>query len=291
MAAAVPQGATGAVIRRRRFPVKRVLSAVVFLPLFWLIVKSGTAAFRVLITAAALLALLELYGMAAARGVRCHRALGAILTLLVIAAFSTPRVDIRYALAFGLVALPLASLVRGGDWSASLSDVATTFFAAMFVGVLFGYLIDLRGIHDPPKGDEMGSDLVLLLFFVVWGSDTAAYAIGTTWGKTALAPNVSPRKTVEGAVAGVLGALAAAFIARPWFFGRLREVDCLVLGLSLGTIGIAGDLVESMFKRGSGMKDSAAIVPGHGGILDRVDSLLYAGPVLYYYYLFAMRPH
>ncbi len=126
---------------------------------------------------------------------------------------------------------------------------------------------------------------------MVWTSDTAAYYIGTTFGRRPLAPRVSPKKTVEGAVGGVMGALLAAFVASVWFYRRLSVLDCVVLGLALGTIGLLGDLVESMLKRGAGMKDSASLVPGHGGILDRVDSLLYAGPVLYYYYLFAMRAH
>ena len=271
--------------------MKRILSAAVFLPVFWVIVKFRPGTYQVLIAVAAALALRELFRLAAASGRRCHRLLGTITALLVIVSFAYASFDIRYALAFGLIALPLASLRRGGDWGPALGDIGATLFVALFVGVLFGYLIDLRTIHDPPKGDEAGSDLVLLLFFVVWTSDTAAYFIGSRFGRRPLAPRVSPKKTVEGAVAGVAGALLAAFVASVWFYRRLSVIDCIVLGLALGIVGLLGDLVESMLKRGAGMKDSASIVPGHGGILDRVDSLLYAGPILYYYYLFAMRAH
>jgi len=272
--------------------MKRILSAAIFLPVFWVIVKKfHPGVYEILMTVAALLALRELYRLAAARGHRCHRLLGTMVTMLVIASFAFARWDIRYALAFGLIALPLASLWRGGDWGPALADIGITFFIATFGGVLFGYLIDLRIINDLPKGDETGSDLVFLLFFVVWSSDTAAYYVGKTLGRRPLAPRVSPKKTVEGAIGGVLGALLAAFVAKAWFINRLSVLDCVVLGLALGAIGILGDLVESMLKRGAGMKDSAALVPGHGGILDRVDSLLYAGPFLYYYYLFAMRIH
>ncbi len=270
--------------------MKRVLSAAVFLPVFWIIVKKfRPGIYEILVVVAALLALRELYRLAAARGHRCHRLLGAVVAVLIMTSFAFAAVDIRYALAFGLIALPLASLWRGGDWGPALADIGTTFFVATFVGVLFGYLIDLRTMNDLPKGDETGADLVFLLFFVVWSSDTAAYYVGTSFGRRPLAPRVSPKKTVEGAVGGVLGALAAAFVARAWFMQRLSAGDCLFLGLSLGAIGILGDLVESMLKRGAGMKDSASLVPGHGGILDRMDALLYAGPVLYYYYLFAMK--
>ena len=272
--------------------MKRVLSAAIFLPVFWFIVKPRFhGLYEMLISAGALLALRELYRFASARGHRCHRLLGGATAVLIMASFAFAGFDLHYALAFGLIALPLASLRRGGDWGSALADIGTTFFIATFVGVLFGYLIKLRTINDLPKGDETGSDLVFLLFFVVWSSDTAAYYVGTTFGRRLLAPRVSPKKTVEGAVGGVVGAVVAAFVARPWFFNRLSVTDCVVLGLSLGAIGILGDLVESMLKRGAGVKDSAALVPGHGGVLDRVDSLLYAGPVLYYYYLFAMRPH
>jgi phosphatidate cytidylyltransferase len=269
--------------------MKRVLAAAVFLPVFWVIVKKlGAGTYNALIFAGAIVALLELYRLAEARGARCHRWLGAAMALLILSSFAYPRLDIRYALALGVVAIPLASLRRGGDWGTAFGDIASTYFSASFIGVLFGYLVGLR-VVDPARGDEAGSDLVFLLFFVVWGSDMAAYYIGSYRGRRPLAPRVSPKKTVEGAIGGIVGSLLAAFVARMWFMHRLSVRDCLALGAILGVVGILGDLVESMLKRGAGVKDTSALVPGHGGILDRVDSLLYAAPVLYYYYLFAMR--
>lgn len=269
--------------------MKRILSAVVFLPLFWFIVKHFGPLYDLLIVGAALLALFELYRMTDAGDRRGLQAAGAVAALLCMASFVRPEVSIQAALLFGLFAVPVAALAGAGRLEGSIARIGAVFFAALYVGVLFGYLLALRALHDPPKGDETGSDLVFLLFVIVWSSDTAAYYVGTALGRHALAPRVSPRKTLEGAAGGLVGAVLAAFAARAWFIGRLRPQDCLVLGLSLGAIAIVGDLVESLFKRGAGIKDSARLVPGHGGILDRVDSLLYAGPVLYYYYLFALR--
>jgi phosphatidate cytidylyltransferase len=273
--------------------MKRILSAALFLPVFWVIVKKlGPGMYYALLALAALLALREFYRLAEARGHRCHRVLGAAITTLTMASFVDARIDLEYALALGLIVLPLLSLRRGGDWGKAFGDIGTSFFIAVFVGMLFGYLMKLRVVGDPlPAGGDAGADLVFLLFLIVWGSDTAAFYVGSFFGRHPLAPLVSPKKTIEGAVGGILGALAMAFLARAWFMHRLHVHDCLVLGVALGTIGMLGDLVESMLKRGAGLKDSAALVPGHGGILDRVDSLLYAAPFLYYYYVFAMRAH
>jgi len=270
--------------------VKRIFSAAVFLPIFWIVVKRfGPVPYGALLLVAAMVALYELYALAAARGHRCHRELGVVLAALLLASFVCPGLRPEYALVFGLFALPVASLRRGGDWGSVFGDIGATFFAAALVGVSFGYLMGLRLLADPPKGDETGSDLVFLLFFVVWSSDVAAYYVGHGFGRRPMAPTVSPKKTVEGAVAGLLGALTAAFVARAWFINRLTPADCVALGFGLGAIGMVGDLVESMLKRSAGVKDSARLVPGHGGILDRIDSLLYAAPLLYYYYLLAMR--
>jgi phosphatidate cytidylyltransferase len=270
--------------------LKRILSAAVFLPLFWVIVKEfGRCPYEALVFVAGGVALWEMYTLAAAVGLRPHRLLGAGIALSVLGSFALPWLPLPLVLSGALFLVPVATLKRGGSWDRAFPDIGATLFSALFIGLSFGYLMALRRFDDLPKGDETGSDLVFLLFFVVWSSDVAAYYVGHAIGRRPMAPRVSPRKTIEGAIGGLLGAVAAAFIARRWFIYRLSVADAVVLGLALGGIGMLGDLVESMLKRGADVKDSARLVPGHGGLLDRVDSLLYAAPLLYYYYVFAMR--
>ncbi len=154
---------------------------------------------------------------------------------------------------------------------------------ASLAGLLYGglpmaHLCWLHGLSD-----GSGWRWVILLFMVIWVGDSGAYFTGRALGRTKLFPVASPNKTVEGAVGGLIGAMGAAFLARALFFEALTVSDCLVLGLSGGILGPIGDLVESVFKRSAGVKDSGSFFPGHGGVLDRVDALLFAAPVFYWY--------
>jgi phosphatidate cytidylyltransferase len=260
--------------------VKRILSAIVFLPLFYFIVRRPPIYFTLLIGTAAVLALLELYRLAARTGLEANRPLGILLVLGVVYSFHDPRWPAVGILTAGVILAPVASLLSRRPFPRCLASDAVTLFGAAFLGLLLGAMVALRGL-----GDERGGDLVFLLFLVVWAGDTAAYYAGSAIGRRRLTPRVSPGKTVEGAVAGVLASVAAAQGARYWFVPDLGAADAVVIGILLAGGGIVGDLVESMWKRGAGAKDSAGWVPGHGGILDRCDSLLFGGPILYYYIL------
>jgi phosphatidate cytidylyltransferase len=260
--------------------MKRILSAAVFLPIFYLLVRRPPIYFTLLIALACLLGLLELYRLALLSGTRCNRVAGCALALAVLFTFYDSLWTLPTVLVAAVTLIPVLSLLGKRPFEECLSADSTTIFGSLFLATLLGYLVSLRRL-----GDELGGDLIFFLFLVVWAGDTAAYYVGSASGRHPLSPRVSPKKTVEGAVAGMIGSLLAALLARAWFFPQLRTRDCWILGLLLSVGGILGDLVESMWKRGAGAKDSAALVPGHGGILDRCDSLLFGGPILYYYFL------
>ncbi len=150
----------------------------------------------------------------------------------------------------------------------------------VYVGLLYPivFLVGL-GIDK-----YVGGDLLLFLFGIIWIGDTAAMEIGKRYGKNKLAPSISPNKSVEGFVAGFFGAALVAVLMHYWKFPSVSLVHLLVIAIGCSLFGQLGDLVESMWKRSINIKDSSSIIPGHGGILDRFDSLLFAAPFMYAYF-------
>jgi len=154
--------------------------------------------------------------------------------------------------------------------------VAVTLLGVCYVNWLLGHVLWLRAIPD-------GLHWVLLLVWITWVGETAAYVVGTLLGRHKLAPVISPGKTVEGALAQFVASVLAALTAGDWLFPGLQLRDALVVGVLLGVLGQVGDLVESALKRSVGTKDTGQVIPGHGGILDRIDGLLFNAPALFYY--------
>ncbi|HEY8343962.1 MAG TPA: phosphatidate cytidylyltransferase [Bacillota bacterium] len=155
-----------------------------------------------------------------------------------------------------------------------LPSVAANLFGLVYPGVLLTYIILIRGISTP-----FGWQVLLFMFITIWGNDTGAYFIGSFLGKTPLAPKISPHKTVEGSVGGLLiGTLAGIS------FGLAFRLPWCILAFSplIGLVGQIGDLFESLLKRGAGVKDSGWILPGHGGVLDRFDSAMLSLPLVYF---------
>ncbi|MDD4985671.1 MAG: CDP-archaeol synthase, partial [Dehalococcoidales bacterium] len=175
--------------------------------------------------------------------------------------------------------LPLIGLLVRGEKEGAFQSWVWTVAGILYVGWLLGHLVALRGLDD-------GRNWVFFILFVTWASDTLAFFVGRKFGRHKLAPGISPGKTWEG-VAGGIGAAAVVSIL---FFNptpfRLPLISGQVIPLAIlvSVFGQLGDLVESLLKRNMGVKDSGRIMPGHGGILDRIDSLLFASALVYYVY-------
>ena len=146
------------------------------------------------------------------------------------------------------------------------------------------FLLGYYGLDGAVPYLPSGGDSLLFLFAILWIGDTAAMWIGSAVGKHKLAPTVSPNKTIEGFVGGLLGALLVGVLMIFWKFSSVSWYHVLLIALGCSFFGQLGDLVESMWKRSLGIKDSSAIIPGHGGVLDRFDSLLFAAPFMWFYY-------
>jgi CDP-diglyceride synthetase len=190
--------------------------------------------------------------------------------------------------AFLLITLSVA-LWMARDLNAYLGAIATTIFGVLYIGLALSCLLPLRfsrlGADSlglaATAGATAGRNVMLLLFLVIWADDTFAYLVGHTMGRKLLFPSISPKKTLEGSLAGLLGSLLVAwgFARLFWQTASLKKV--LLLAGLVALFGQIGDLVESAMKRGANVKDSGAVLPGHGGLLDRVDSLLFGAPVLW----------
>jgi phosphatidate cytidylyltransferase len=201
----------------------------------------------------------------------------------VMAAFTQPEPQLSPVLVGILVLLLLSMVLARASAADAVNRMLGSMFVVLYLGTTFGHLIGLLSTTAPEVSDR-GQDLFALALIAVYCGDTCAYYGGKRWGRHKLAPKISPGKTVEGAICGVIGAIIGALAGPYWFFLKLPVVHAVSLGLILGIAGIFGDLAESMLKRAADVKDSGGVFPGHGGLLDRIDSLLLAAPILYWYH-------
>jgi phosphatidate cytidylyltransferase len=233
---------------------------------------------------AASLGLWEWDALLAARGVRPFRAVGALIAAAVFAEVvlvDPPALLVVSVLPVALLLLMGVMLQRADDIPSALPAAAATLLGACYLGALGGALAALRTL--PPAG--VGAWRLTLLLAIIMCSDTLAFFAGSAFGRHKLAPRISPGKTLEGLAGGLAGGILAALVVRRLGLPGLPLVDAVVLGAVVAGLGVVGDLAESLLKRWAGVKDSGAIFPGHGGMLDRLDSLLFGAPVLYYYFL------
>ena len=276
---------------------KRVAVAGIGIPAAIAIVYAGGWVLAGALALIAAAAAAELYRLAAQRGVQPFVLVGcvaAVLCVLLTMLMPTPAEALAWSwivlLATSLYAATAAIFQRGVDRH-PLSAAAVTAFGAVLTGGTLAYAVFLRQMEIPSAyGDTarwVGPALVVFPLALTWIGDTAAYFGGRAFGKRKLIPSVSPGKTVAGAVASVIGTAIAGgiyahFVLSGWLGVPLSWAAGVLTGLVVSPVAQVGDLAESLFKREAGVKDSGALLPGHGGVLDRFDSLFFTIPVTYW---------
>ncbi len=281
--------------------MSRIITAAIALPILIasIVVPQLQMLFVALAVGAMVVALYEFWFLARRVGAKPDVVFGYAITaaLLVGFIFDAPYTEPRWlvlcvvALAIGAL---IAEMLRGAPFDKMILSVGATVLGVLYVVLLGGHLIAVRtgfATHAPGFAGSapLSTHLLSFFFLVLMGSDTGAYYSGRAFGIHKLAPKVSPGKTWEGAVGGMLASLMLATLAHYWFFPELELKAALPLAALMNVLGVVGDLTESALKRGANAKDAANILPGHGGLLDRLDSLLFNAPLLYYFALYYWR--
>ena len=269
--------------------MKRIATAAVILPFLIasILVSWLQLLFVLIVVTAMALALLEFWKLAKRRGMKPDMAAGYLgaAAILTVFFFDEPGQDVfsLQLLLLTLIVLTIGTLAaatfRGAPFDTIISSTGATLLGVLYVVLLGGHLVALRtGFSQKPS-----AHLLSFFFLVLMGADTGAYYVGRAFGKHKLAPKISPGKTWEGVLGGLGAGLLMATLSHYWFFREIPLKWILPLATVMVVLGIIGDLTESALKRSAGAKDAANILPGHGGVLDRLDSLLFNAPLIYYF--------
>jgi phosphatidate cytidylyltransferase len=267
--------------------MKRVAVAALFFPLFYFLVTfHNPVFFFFFVLLVSSLGLLEFYRLFFKAGKISVILTGELLSLILLIGFYLQGMDLKglekmsnpffLSSILSLVFLLFLAFHLLTDRDSFFLSVSVMGMGLVYVTWFLGHLVLLRLL-------EHGPEWVLLLAMITWGTDSGALFVGKLIGRKKLAPAISPNKTIEGAVGGVVFGTGLAILARYWFLPFFPLNEVIVLALVMSIAGQTGDLVESMFKRANQVKDSGHLLPGHGGILDKIDSFIFTIPVLYYY--------
>jgi phosphatidate cytidylyltransferase len=261
-----------------------VLASAIFLPCLIVIARRGGYYYLALIDIMILIGLWEFYRMMEAKGLRPYKTMG-ILSGLVLSWYVFFQHGIYENLLLSIIFIGIMTLeLARKEKGLAVYHISVTVFGVFYVAWLGSHLILLRELpHLKGLDYSMGFSFVIIAFVLTWCYDTGAYFIGSWFGRRPLLPSVSPGKTLEGAAGGVALSIVGILIARAVLAPYLSVPVAVGLGFVVSLVGQLGDLAESMIKRDVKIKDASMTIPGHGGVLDRFDSLLFTSPLLYYF--------
>jgi len=254
--------------------VTRILSALVMIPvMLGMLWYAPSWALLLLIEAVLAAACVEYAGLVQQSGVPVPRVVTTLAAALACAAVAWPGVPADLILIAVILAASVAVLVAFPPAPHVPATAAATLFPVLYLGLPLGMVMTIR--------DTWGREVLLLVLLVVWVSDTAQFYAGTLLGRHRLAPTISPRKSIEGAVGGFIAGVAIMMTLGRLWLPAIGVPILAAIGAGLVALGIAGDLFESLLKRSANVKDSSGLIPGHGGVLDRIDALLFVVPAFY----------
>jgi len=265
----------------------RVITAVIVLPVLIasILIPWLPLLFIALAAVAMALGLYEFYVLSRRREMKPDIAAGYLgaAALFTSFCFTQPRSYPEALIILVLIAFTVGTLIaatlRGAPFDKMIASAGSTILGGLYVVFLGGHLVSVRIGFD----HKLSSHLLSFFFLILMGADTAAFYVGRALGRHKLAPDISPGKTWEGVAGGLVAAAALGLLCHFWFFPELPLKLAVPLALIMSILGILGDLTESALKRAAGAKDAAQILPGHGGLLDRLDSLLFNAPLIYYF--------
>jgi len=262
---------------------RRIVVAIIGGPIVLLCAYFGSWPFVVLISFILLFSLKEFYDLCERKGSAPNRILGYLFALFILWDFyASNGNNLTIILPVFIIIVSIAELWRNKE--SAIYNLSTTLWGVGYLAILLSFFVAIRQLPlVVGLSYSDGGYLVLLFILVFWFGDTMAYFVGSTIGKHKLAIRISPNKTIEGAVAGFLSMILLSIVAQALFLQFLSLIDALVIGVICGTVGQMSDLVESLFKRDAGVKDTSKILAGHGGVFDRFDVLFLISPLIYFY--------
>ncbi len=258
--------------------LKRWLSGLMMAPsLILLILYAPPWLFLLLVCSLILLGLREFYSLVLPKISPAARIAGFFFGILLPLSLYSPDPRCFLAgLALAIAFFFISILFESGEFPLRIDQLSKHLLALLYVPFFLGHFILMRNL-------EWGRSWILFTLVAVYFGDTTAFYIGRAWGRKKMAPQISPNKTLEGGLGAVVGSGAGALLYKAFFFPELSTFQALILGIGVGAIGQLGDLFESLLKRSAQVKDSGTLIPGHGGLLDRIDSVLFVAPFVYYY--------
>lgn len=262
--------------------VSRVLVALVGIPLIVALCLIGKVPFLLFVLVVGLFAFYEFSGMMKSKNSFTNKIIGSVSVLLIILNEYSHFIDYHIFVVLIVLSLLLSELFR--NKSSAINNLGSTLLGIFYIGFFSASILDIREFYNASAFTySQGGYLILSILVSIWLCDSGAYFIGSAYGLHKLMPRVSPKKSWEGAIAGFVFAVAGMIAAQSLVLEFLSLSNAVVIGIIVGLFGQIGDLVESLIKRDANVKDSSAIIPGHGGIFDRFDSLLFTAPIVYLY--------